>query len=307
LPALFTGLQYAARLRHAINVFDPEIIYTNGIKSHVLATLLRPWVKGRVIWHLRDFWPGRYVRLLADWGPRAIIANSRATATSLQKGMRHPDKVTVVHNAVDPVEFSPGGPLPEPGPWRGFTPRIGLVAAFARWKGHSLFLDAARLILKEFPTAGFLIIGGDIYDSGGEKDYQAHLTSLARQAGLQDRLLFTGFQTEVAPWYRALDVVVNASLKPEPFGRTLLEGMACGRAVVGPRDGGIPEFVSHGKNGLLYEMGNVKELAAATLTLLCSPGLRDRLGRAGRKTALDAFAPEAHAAQVARVFRQALG
>lgn len=184
---------------------------------------------------------------------------------------------------------------------------MGLAATFARWKGHSLFLEAARLIIKAFPTAGFLIIGGDIYDSGGEKDYKAHLTSLARQAGLQDRLLFTGFQTEVAPWYRALDVVVNASLKPEPFGRTLLEAMACGRAVVGPRAGGIPEFVSHGHNGLLYEMGNVTELAAATLTLLRSTDLRDRLGRAGRETVLHSFAPEAHATLVARVFRQALG
>ena len=70
--------------------------------------LLAPWVKGRVVWHLRDFWPGRYAGFLADRGPAAIIANSRAVAQDFQKRLRHPDKITVVHNAVDPEEFSPG-------------------------------------------------------------------------------------------------------------------------------------------------------------------------------------------------------
>ncbi|MFZ2089643.1 MAG: glycosyltransferase family 4 protein [Desulfobaccales bacterium] len=306
LTDLVEGLQYAARLRRKLNSLDPDIIYTNGIKSHVMAALLRPWVKGRLVWHLRDFWAGCYAGLLADWGPRAIIANSRATAASLQKRLHHPEKVTVVLNAVDPGEFSPRGPLPEPGPWTGFSPRVGLVAAYARWKGHSLFIEAARFIAREFPAAGFFIIGGDIYDSGGEKDYEKHLTHLARRADLENQVLFTGFQAEVAPWYRALDVVVNASLKPEPFGRTLLEAMACGRAVVGPRAGGVPEFISHGDNGLLYEMGSEEGLATAILTLLRSPGIKERLGNAGRETACRSFSPEVHAALITQVFRQAL-
>ncbi len=160
LKALLPGLRYATGLRRRINHLAPEVIYTNGIKGHVLGALLAPWVKGRVVWHLRDFWPGRYAGLLADRGPAAIIANSRAVAQDFQKRLRHPDKITVVHNAVDPEEFSPDGPLPPPGAWSQFGLRVGLVAAFARWKGHSLFFDAARDIAKEFPQAGFLVVGG---------------------------------------------------------------------------------------------------------------------------------------------------
>ncbi len=69
LKALPPGLRYAAGLRRRINHLAPEVIYTNGIKGHVLAALLAPWVKGRVVWHLRDFWPGRYAGFLADRGP----------------------------------------------------------------------------------------------------------------------------------------------------------------------------------------------------------------------------------------------
>jgi glycosyltransferase involved in cell wall biosynthesis len=285
-----------------LSYLAPEVIYTNGIKSHVFGALLRPWVRGRIIWHLRDFWEGRYVGFLADQGPHAIIANSRATAKSLQKRMKQPEKVTVVYNAVDLEEFSPSGPLPLPESWAGFSPRVGMVGAFARWKGHSLFFNAAGIVSKKFPQAGFFIVGGEIYDSGGEVGFSDYLNRLVRQSGLQGRVVFTGFQVDVAPWYRVLDVVVNASLKPEPFGRSLLEAMACGRAVVGPRGGGVPEFIQHGKNGLLYEPGKANELGAAILALLQEPFLRDRLGAAGRDTAASHFIPEAQAISVVQSF-----
>jgi glycosyltransferase involved in cell wall biosynthesis len=306
LKGFFQGAKYALSMQRKLKDLAPEIIYTNGIKSHILGALLRPWVKGRIIWHVRDFWEGRYVGFLGDWGPHAIIANSWATARSLKERMRQPEKVSVVYNAVDGEEFSPTGTLPSSGPWAGFSPRVGLVAAYARWKGHSLFFKAAQRIMQEYPTAGFLVIGGSIYDSGGEVSYEEELTRLTWQAGLKDRVFFTGFQEDVAPWYRALDVVVNSSLRPEPFGRTRLEAMACGRAVVGPAAGGVPEFVRHGENGLLYAMGHAKELTTAILTLLRKPSLRSRLGEVGRETAVRYFAPEDHATTMARAFQEAM-
>jgi len=307
LKGIYQGLAYVARLRQVLIRLAPEVIYTNGIKSHVVGALLRPWIRGRVIWHVRDFWEGRLVGHLADLGPHRIIANSQATARHLLKYMRKTQKVTVVYNAVDPEEFSPTGPLPPPGPWARFSPRLGLVAVFARWKGHSLFLDAARRVLAAFPQAGFFLVGGAIYDSGGETGYDEELVRLVREKDLQDRVVFTGFQPDIAPWYRALDVVVNASLRPEPFGRTLLEAMTCGRAVVGPAAGGVPEFIRHRRNGLLYAMGNERELTEALLSLLRDPSLRSRLGEAGRETAVAHFTPAAHAAAVVMALSPSAG
>jgi len=235
---------------------------------------------------------------LADWGPDRIIANSQATARHLRQYMRKTQKVKVVYNAVDPEEFSPLGPLPPPEAWDRFSPRLGLVAVFARWKGHSLFLNAARRVLEEFPQAGFFLVGGAIYDSLGDRGYDEDLRRLVREKELQDRVVFTGFEEDIAPWYRALDVVVNASLQPEPFGRTLLEAMACGRAVVGPAAGGVPEFIRHGENGMLYAMGHEGELTIALLNLLRDPALRSGLGKRGRETAVANFSPAAQAEAV---------
>jgi glycosyltransferase involved in cell wall biosynthesis len=64
----------------------------------------------------------------------------------------------------------------------------------------------------------------------------------------------------------------------------------------------VPEFIQHGKNGLLYEPGDANELGAAILALLQEPMLRKRLGTGGRDTATAHFTPEAHANAVVRSF-----
>ena len=292
---------YLYHVALAIRRLNPDVLYTNGIKPHIIGALLRPLLRVPTIWHLRDNWGEALVGRLADLGPQRIIANSRATAVFLQKDMKHPHKVVVVHNAVDVVEFSPQGdavPLETPGP------KIGLVAALARWKGHTLLLQAAERILSEFPSATFYFIGGSIYDTVAEVGYEDELRQMIAAKSLAERVVLTGFQPQMAPWYRALDVVVNASTRPEPFGRTLLEAMACGRAVVGPNAGGITEFVQPDKNGMLYDMGNVEGLALTVITLLGDQVLRERLGAAGRETATQRFAPEAHAKAISYIIKQ---
>jgi len=302
IMAVWQGVGYTARLHRRLRRLAPDVIYTNGIKSHVVGALLRPWTRSRIIWHLRDFWEGRYVGLLADRGPHVIIANSRATAWNLKNRMNQPKKVAVVYNAVDSKMFAPEGRRARVEDWGFFHPRIGLVAAFARLKGHELLLDGVPRILEQFPHAGFFFIGGEIYEGIGDRGYEQELRCRVRALKLDRSVIFTGFQPDMAPWYRALDVVVCASTRPEGFGRTLLEAMACGRAVVGPRAGGIPEFVQHEKNGLLYEPGNAKELAGCILDLLQKPFLREKLAVAGRDTAVQRFTPEAHAQAVVQCF-----
>ena len=93
---------------------------------------------------------------------------------------------------------------------------------------------------------------------------------------------FTGHQADPASALRALDVVVHASTKPEPFGRVIVEGMACGRAVVAMRDGGAAELFEDGVSALGCPPGDPDALAAALLRLIDDPALRRRLGEGGR-------------------------
>jgi glycosyltransferase involved in cell wall biosynthesis len=292
---------YLWRLVRALRRIKPAVLYTNGIKSNLLGALLRPWLRLGVVWHLRDVWGGKIAGFFADRGTDCVIANSGASAQALQTFMAQPEKVFIIYNAVDLEEFSPGGLAADCGPGNRFAPKVGLIAAFARLKGQLLFLEAARRIRAEFPGVGFFLVGGAIYDTVGEQGYEAEVRRLAEAQGLGDSVVFTGFQKEVAPWYRAMDIVVNCSIRPESFGRTLLEAMACGKAVVGPNAGGIPEFVQPGKTGLLYEMGNADALAEAVLSLLREPAWRQNLGTAGHEAAVRRFAPQPHAQAISRI------
>jgi glycosyltransferase involved in cell wall biosynthesis len=298
---LYQGPGYLGRLAGAIRRTNPEVIYSNGIKSNLLSALLGPLLQLGVVWHVRDHWRGALETWLADWGADLIIANSQSSATNLRTRMRRPGKVRVIYNAVDLEEFSPEGPVADLAAFPKCRYKIALVAAFAKIKGQTLFIHAAERIRRAFPSASFFLIGGSIYDTVGDREYEEEVHKTAEAKGVRDCVFFTGFQQNMAPWYRAMDIVVNASIVPESFGRTLLEAMACGKAVVGPNAGGIPEFVQHGKKGLLYEMGNVGTLAEAVLPLLRETAWRQKLGSAGRETAVRRFAPQPQAQAILRI------
>ncbi|HEY3495821.1 MAG TPA: glycosyltransferase, partial [Polyangiaceae bacterium] len=107
--------------------------------------------------------------------------------------------------------------------------------------------------------------------------------------GLENEVGLVPFQHEVAGVYRGLDVVVHASTRPEPFGRTIVEAMATGRAVAVARAGGAAEVFDEGRSGLGYEPGSVDDLSRVLLELVTNAGLRARLGEGARADALERF------------------
>ncbi len=295
---------YLWRLGSAVRRTRADVLYANGVKCHVLSALLGPALRVPVVWHARLHWEAAWLGRIADVGADLIIANSHSTARAVSRLLADGTPVEVVHNAVDVERFRTEGPRADL-PQAPAGPRVGLPAALARLKGHGLLLEAAPLVLKRFPKARFFFIGGPIYDTLADRGYEAELRREVEARGLDGAVTLTGFQHEMAPWYRAMDVVVSASVRPEGFGRTLLEAMACGRAVAGPDAGGVPEFVEHGVSGLLYPMGDARALAGAVLTLLGDSALRARLGEAGRRTAVARFTAQGHAAALAGALRRA--
>ena len=103
--------------------------------------------------------------------------------------------------------------------------------------------------------------------------------------GLADRIGFTGFAVDAAAAMRALDIVVHASVQPEPFGMVIAEAMACGRPVVVSLAGGAAEIVRDGVDALGHAPGDAAALADRLATLIMDSDLRVRLGRSARTAA----------------------
>jgi glycosyltransferase involved in cell wall biosynthesis len=284
----FPGFWKMLRQRRA------DVILSNGLKTHLLGALARP-PASKLVWYLHDFLSDRPMtaRLLPRFRRRAdlAIAISRAVASNARPILRDL-RVETVLNGVQTEPFAPGVVTPadldalaglrtaNPG-----TVRVGLVATYALWKGHEFFLDAARRVTN--PLARFYIVGGPVYSTRGSQLTQSALRARIAASGLADRCGLVPFQHDVAPVYAALDIVVHASTRPEPFGRTIAEAMASMRTVIAARAGGVTEQVSDGETGILFEPNDAASLRAAMERCIESPELRERLAFNARAAAVE--------------------
>lgn len=291
---------YLGKLRREILRAEPDIVHTNGNKCHLLAALAGT---GGVplIWHVRDFLGARRVlpRLLRSLRSkvRLAVAISRAVGDDVERVLPGVP-VRVIYNAVDTDYFSPGEADPA---WLdraaalplapGGTVRAGLVATYGLWKGHEVFLEAARRVAsgRSGQEIRFYIIGGPIYRTAGSQISEGFLRERITALGLEGRVGLLGFQEDTLEVYRALDIAVHASTQPEPFGRTIAEAMACGRAVVVSRAGGAAELFTPGEDALGAVPRDAESLARAVEKLAADAKLRERLGVRARRTAVERF------------------
>ena len=311
---------YLKRLGRLLRAERPDVVQTNGMKSHVLGA----WAAPRgvpVLWQLQDFVGVRPVMArLLRWSTRGrnrvrVVAASNAVAADARRVLGPKVPVETVYSAIDVARFAPGPgdgtrldalaglPLAEEG-----TVRVGLVATYAHWKGHGVFLEAAAKVSRDLPIR-FYIVGGPIYRSAGSQvslqDLRARAASLGLDTG--GRLGFIGHQDDPADVFRALDVVVHASTQPEPFGRVIVEGMACGRAVIASQAGGGAELFEHEVTALGTPPGDADALAQAVTWLATDPMLRQRLGTAGRAAAVARFDRSRLAEEWGRVYANETG
>jgi glycosyltransferase involved in cell wall biosynthesis len=263
-----------------------ELVHTNSLYVAYAAWAARLLGIPHV-WHVREI-PAlpRPVRLLAarlavSLSERVIVMSD---AVAVAMARRHP-RIEVIPDGIDLAAFDSRRSAPKIREELGIdadAPLVGFVARLDPWKGAHVFVRAAAEVARARPRARFMVCGGEL---PGHAAYALEVKQLAADLGLDGSLLFTGwtYRLERIPEVMAdLDVLVHASVEPEPFGLVLLEAMASSRPVVASRAGGPVEIVDDGSTGLLVPPGDHRELAAAILKLIDDPAWARRLGRAGR-------------------------
>jgi glycosyltransferase involved in cell wall biosynthesis len=173
--------------------------------------------------------------------------------------------------------------------------RVGLVATYARWKGHDVFLRALAALPRNISVRGY-VVGGPVYRTGPSQWTRAELGDLAASLGLEGKVGFTGFVDEPAAAYRSLDIVVHASTAPEPFGLSIAEAMACGRATIISDAGGAREIGEPGTTCLAHGPGDAAGLSREIERLSRDGSLRSRIGAAGAASVRARFTEERHVA-----------
>jgi glycosyltransferase involved in cell wall biosynthesis len=282
-------IKYRKQLKQKIAKICPDTIHSNGMKTHLLAASLG--ISTPIIWHLHDFIGSRTLikKLLKLFINRAssAIAISRSIADDWQ--IVFPSlHIELIYNAIDIDRYTPRAQVRD-----SQHLNIGLVATYALWKGHDIFIQAIGHIAKQRPElqsiVKFYIIGGAIYQTDRSQYSRSQLQQLARDLNIEDWLIFIDFQQDIVSAYNMLDIVVHASTKPEPFGRTIVEAMACEKAVIVAQAGGAAELFTDQKDAIGVLPGDAIALSAAICELIDNPSHRIALGTAGRITVKDRF------------------
>jgi glycosyltransferase involved in cell wall biosynthesis len=188
-------------------------------------------------------------------------------------------RVVVIPNTVVPERFDRATSLREELGLAASDVVVSFIGQIRESKGIGAYLRMAGSLNQ--PNLRFLVVGecrdrsviADAYD----------VARLQREIGTDTRIRYLGYRQDVERVYRTSDIVVVPSCWGEPFGLVTIEAGAAGVPVVATRDGGMPEVIRDGENGLLVEVGDDSGLAAAVARLVASPGLRAEMGQRARQ------------------------
>jgi glycosyltransferase involved in cell wall biosynthesis len=256
-------------------------------------------------WFHPKFWQRGFFRR-----SHATFAHSRAIKDGFlgKPPFMPPERIEILYPGVDTERFHPGvdrikvrfdAGVPQD------VPLVAMIARFQSVKGHEVFQAMARQIVLQIPDVRFIVVGENTQTDADNVYKTAILQAAERDKLLHGRLRYLGFRADVERVIGAADVVVCSS-HFEGYGVVNIEAMACGKPVVSTSRGGPSETIVHGETGYLVDSGDAAGFAARVIELLRSPGLRERMGVAGRARVEKMFSARSNGEQFMRVLEKLL-
>lgn len=264
---------------------EADLVMAHSVKSALVGAAMAKRLRVPFVWSVHDLVSAAYmgwlnalatralIRVFAD----AVVVNSRATLEELGP-LRVPSLIRPPGVSLKPRREVADDARTSSGLV------VGMVGRLAPWKGQDVFIRAFQQAFRARKDVEGLIVGAAQF---GETAYEESLLAAVDAAGIGDRMTFAGHVSDVQEQLQRMDLLVHASVLPEPFGAVVIEGMAAGVALVAADAGGPREVITDGVDGLLYPPGDVAALAERLKLLADDQGLRERLGEAARERARD--------------------
>jgi glycosyltransferase involved in cell wall biosynthesis len=240
-------------------------------------------------------------RRVPKYGLEMVIASAHMAAEAISD-MIPKEKIRVIYNGIDlqQVDASSRQRLfPED------TFVVGRSSRFGQGQNLGMLVQAIEQLHPRLPQLRLVLVGGDS-QMPGATPVAEQLRHRVQAAGLAEYVHFTGVVEDPLPYTHGFDIGACVS-KDEGIPNSLIEALACRKAVIATRVGAIPELIQHEKNGMLIESGDLQGLCAAIEQLARDSSLRQRLAQAGRRTVEEKFSLPQVASQYAAVYRQVLG
>lgn len=247
----------------AMRRLSPDIVVLNSLKSVILTTPALLIFRKPTVMYLRDdVSPGALgivkaaaVALAARYIANATIANSSFTLQTLSGSHRRSYKV--IPSPVAPPQSHWKGSTYDPANAECEPFAVAHIGRIAAWKGQHIAIKAFASAF-EVSNAVLHIVGGPLF---GEVDYQRSLHQLVSELRLDERVIFHGHVDDPYKILEKMHCLVHTSIRPEPFGQVVVQGMAAGLVTIASAAGGPSETIIHGESGILFPPNDVISLA----------------------------------------------
>ena len=282
------------RLKNLIREINPDIIHTHLTTASWFGGFIGKSLKIPVVstvHALNEKWP--YAR--AD----KIIAVSNAVYTNLlkqnvplqqleavQNGIPLPDKLIMSDSKINELKHQFNIPA--------HHQVIGCVAHFSKKKGHEYLLKAFSQLQNKNVT--LLLIG--------EGSLEGKLIKLCRQLFIYERVIFSGFQSEMDKIYPLIDILILPSIKGEGLPLSILEAMNYELPVIASDISGVGEAVSNNENGYLVSPKNISEITRKIDLLLKDRELQKKWGKNGKIKVEQHFNIKKNAQRIVKIYEK---
>jgi glycosyltransferase involved in cell wall biosynthesis len=281
---------------------DIDVVHANNAPETIDAARL---MNKKIVWHVHGdglVSSSRFIKKLNKVDK--VIAISRFNAGNIIKSGADANKVIVIHNPTgDPIEMQTSTQkialrhklsIPDD------SVVVGIFGRIVEWKGQLEFLQAINAVHKRGVNLVALLVGSDGETFG---DYTAQLKQFIDREGIAERVKFTGYIKNTNDYYQICDLVVHASIAPEPFGLVIIEAMQNGVPVIASCHGAGPEIVNHQETGLIVDPQNTESLANAIEELIKSEDRRRLFAVQAGEYVNEYLRPESYARKMASIYQ----
>ncbi len=248
-------------------------------------------IRGQYEWYSSFQW---FIKRVITMHSCLVISNSTITASytynriSLDK-----DNLKVIYNGLDTTPKINNPPKDIFNLVSEYKVVSMFVGRLVEHKNIPELLHAFNIIQeKKLANICLVVVGGG--------DREDEYISLAKHYKL-DNVFFIGERSDIDDLLQLADFVISSSFR-EGLSNTILESMLAGVPVIATRVGGTPEIITHDKNGILYESGNIDELVTNIIDLAENMTHRQKLGENARKKIIECFSVSAMVSEYEKTY-----
>ncbi|WP_413708784.1 glycosyltransferase family 4 protein [Rhizobium sp. Rhizsp82] len=229
------------RLKAILATTGVDIVHTNGLKAHSIASLTKIGASPRIVMHFRDIAYTAQEKLVW-WAQSRIASRVVYVSRACYPGAQLPRNGRVIFNGIDPrapIALNPANPL-----------RVGFIGRIHPHKGLHTLLDWIQRAKLDNVEVHLFVRGKFTTEA---PEYEAQIRAQVNELQLQDNIHFEGFFAEPEAVYKNLDAICAPAQAAEPLARTILEPMSMGIPVIATATGGTTEMVVNNVTGFIVD------------------------------------------------------